>query len=123
MNDTLLIQIIQLLAVSSGAAAISFTITTTSMFEWLRELVSPIHHKIEELIHCPWCLGHWTVFVIMLIAKVPLIEITDWYLFNWLFTAFALMSPVGLIHYVLLRAYEPVAKAMLRRKINKSTES
>ena len=119
METTILTQVMLLTAVSFGAAAISFTITVTGMFKWFRELVSPIHYKIEELVHCPWCLGHWVVFVIMLTARIPLIEITDLYLYNWLFTAFAIMAPIGLIHYVLLRAYEPVAKAMIQRRIDK----
>lgn len=119
MQTITLTQIIVLIAVSFGAAAISFTITVTGMFKWFRELVSPIHYKIEELVHCPWCLGHWVVFVIMLTARIPLLEVTDLYFYNWLFTAFAIMAPIGLIHYVLLRAYEPVAKAMLQRRIDK----
>lgn len=92
------------------------------MFKWLRELVSPIHSKIEELIHCPWCLGHWIVFVIMLTANTPIISMTYVPVYDWLFTAFTVMAPVGLIHYVLLRAYEPVAKAMLQRKLDKANE-
>lgn len=112
----------QLLCISLCAAAISFTITTTSMFKWLRELVSPIHKKIEELIHCPWCLSHWIVFVIMLTANVDLIPISDYYLYNWLFTAFVIIAPIGLYHYVILRAYEPVMKAMVQRELQKLKE-
>lgn len=108
-------------------AAISFTISTTSMFKWLRELVSPIHHKIEELIHCPWCLAHWITFILLwcipssyIIEVVPVIE-NSLVLrsFNFLFTTFAIIGLVGLLHYVLLRAYEPVAKAMAMRQLEK----
>lgn len=119
MQTISLTQVIVLIALSFGAAAISFTITVTGMFKWFRELVSPIHHKIEELVHCPWCLGHWVVFVIMLTARIQPLEITGIYLYDWLFTAFAVMAPIGLIHYVLLRAYEPIAKAMIQRAIDK----
>jgi accessory gene regulator protein AgrB len=102
-----------ILLISLCAASISFTITTTSMFKWFRELVSPIHKKVEELVHCPWCLSHWTVLIILLSS--------GWHdsVYDFLFTLFACTTICGLIHYVLLRAYEPVAKEMARRHIDK----
>jgi hypothetical protein len=105
--------------ISLASSAISFTITTTSMFKWLRELVSPIHHKLEELIHCPWCLGHYILLGILIIFlhKTLFLDINIWLhlIINW-FAALALM---GICHYILLRAYEPVAKAMVYREIEK----
>ena len=99
--------------VSLASAAISFTITTTSIFKWLRELISPIHHKFEELIHCPWCLSHYVslVLVIVFLREFPIIYM----ILLW----FAIQGLVGLFHYVLLRAYEPVARAMAQRMIEK----
>jgi hypothetical protein len=111
---------INILLLALVVASVTFTITTTSMFTWLRELVSPIHHKIEELIHCPYCLGHWLTFGLLLIVPsfvVPILQPTNFgvRLFNFLFTAFAVMAIVALLHYVLLRAYKPVMEAMLMR--------
>lgn len=118
LTNDLSIQLVGLIALSLAAASISFTITTTGMFKWFRELVSPIHKKVEELVHCPWCLGHWVVFVIMLTADIPILQVTGIRFYDWLFTAFTVISPIGVIHYILLRAYEPVAKAMMRRTLD-----
>ena len=94
-------------------ASVSFTITTTSIFKWFRELVSPIHGKIEELIHCPYCLGHWITFAVLFF-------IYDYSVSPAFFLqAFAVMGLVAIFHYVILRAYEPVAKAMARRELEK----
>lgn len=123
MTNITLTQVMVLMALSLGAASISFTVTVTGMFKWFRELVSPIHEKIEELVHCPWCFGHWTVFIMMLTARIQPLNITGMIWYDWLFTAFAVMSPIGLIHYVLLRAYKPVAEAMMQRKLDKLNET
>ena len=109
-----------LLIIALCVAAISFTISTTSMFKWLRELVSPIHYKIEELIHCPYCLSHWITFIILLIVPNHILKIWESQgiivnIFNYLFTSFSVIGIVGMIHYILLRSYEPVAKAMMYR--------
>jgi lipid-A-disaccharide synthase-like uncharacterized protein len=109
-------------------ASISFTVTTTSMFLWLREAVSTIHKKIEELIHCPYCLGHWVTFIVLFCVPTRFIievlkpENIGCRIFNFLFTTFAIMGMVALLHYVMLRAYEPVAKAMMMRELEKLEE-
>lgn len=108
-----------LLAVALCVAAISFTITTTSMFKWLREPVANIHPKLEELIFCPWCLGHWITFVILLTSNTPLIIVTNVVFYNFMVTAFVIIAVAGLVHYVLLRSYEPVAKLMMNRQLEK----
>jgi len=111
--------IIVILMISLASAAISFTITTTTIFLWLRELVSPIHHKLEELIHCPWCLGHYVAATLLIIfnSKTLFIDINPFwhYILNW-FTAVCIM---GLCHYILLQAYIPIGKAMVDRQIQK----
>jgi hypothetical protein len=123
--------LINLLFVALVVASVTFTITTTSMFMWLRELVSPIHHKIEELIHCPYCLGHWATFIVLLILPhsfitdvLPAVNVGS-KIFNFLFNAFAIMSIVALLHYVMLRAYKPVMEAMtmrMREKMQRQRE-
>lgn len=106
-----------LIAIALCVAAISFTITTTSMFKWLREPIAKLHPKLEELIFCPWCLGHWITFIILLTSDVPLICVTGVLFYNFMVTAFTIVAMAGLVHYVLLRAYEPVAKLMMARKM------
>lgn len=111
--------IAMLVMIAFATTSISFTITTTSMFKWLRELISPVHHKLEELIHCPWCLSHYIALVIMGIFydKVLFLDINIWLhlILNW----FALLCPVGIFHFVFLRAYKPVAEAMFDREMEK----
>lgn len=108
-----------LVMISLASAAISFTITTTTIFEWLRELISPIHKKIEELIHCPWCLGHYIVLVMLIIfnKQTLFLNVPEFwhYLLNW----FACVCLMGIWHYILLRTYKPIAEAMARREILK----
>lgn len=114
--------ILTLLLLAAAVSSIAFTITTTGIFLWFRELVSPIHHKIEELVHCPWCLGHWITFVILLLPGIKFYQFTEIVWMNFFITAFSIMGLSGLAQYVLLRAFEPVAKAMARRQLEKLEE-
>lgn len=111
--------ILLLIMIAIASAAISFTITTTSIFEWLRELVSPLHYKLEELIHCPWCLGHYICLIFLLfINKATVffnINIMVHYILNWFFV----VGVMGICHFVLLKAYQPIAKMMAERMIKK----
>ena len=108
------------LLVALCAAAISFTVTSTSMFKWLRELVSPIHSKIEELIHCPWCFGHYVVLTIMLLSRtLKYYPVFGNVIMNFIFTWFVIVSIMGLVLFILLRAFAPVAAAMARREMDK----
>lgn len=101
------------------SAAISFTITTTSVFEWLRELVAKIHPKMEQLIFCPWCLNHYVVATMLLVLDIDLVDISNYYIIRFLFTLFLIVGAAGILHYVLLRAYTPVISMMVERKIAK----
>lgn len=107
--------IILILAVT----AISFTVAVTSIFSWLRELVSKIHPKLEELIHCPWCLSHYILLGFMLISDLSIINITYITVIDYLLMWFACLTIIGLLHYVLLRTYEPIAKQMTMRHLQK----
>lgn len=113
---------ITLLLLAAAVSSIAFTVTTTGIFLWFRELVSPIHHKIEELIHCPWCFGHWTTFIILLLPGIKFYQFTNVGWLDFFLTAFTIMGFAGLAQYVLLRAFEPVAKAMARRQLEKLEE-
>jgi hypothetical protein len=108
-----------LLIISLAVSGISFTISVTSIFKWLRELISPLSHKVEELIHCPWCLSHYvTIFFLLFVYdKTIFLDISFWIhiILNWL----AIICVSGLCHYVLLRAYDPVRKEMVQRQIDK----
>jgi hypothetical protein len=114
--------ILTLIAAAFTSAAISFTITFTGVFKPVRDYISSVHPKAGELIHCPWCFNHYVVFIMLPLGGVPLIPVMSQVgffsiIFNFFFTAFAIIGAAGVIHYVLLRAYEPVAKAEAFRKI------
>lgn len=99
-------------------ASVSFTITVTSIFKWFRELVSPIHPKVEELVHCPYCLGHYIALFFMFICEYR-VSMGVNPVIAFIITWFALMGVVCCMHFIMLRAYEPVAKMMLQRELNK----
>lgn len=103
-------------------ASVSFTVTSTGIFKPFREWISKFHTKIEDLIHCPWCFGHWCVFILLLTSDLPVVVVSHYWLYNFLFTAFIMCSIQGLVHYVLLRAYEPVAKYLINRKLEAMKE-
>lgn len=104
------------------AASITYTICYTSIFYSFREWLSKFHHKLEELIHCPYCLGHYVILTIMFTTKdisTKLVPITDYVVYNFLFTWFCIVCVMSLLHYVMLLAYQPVMRYMADRKIAK----
>lgn len=110
-----------LTAAALVCAAVSFTVAFTGVFKPMREAVGKLHPKLDELMHCPWCLNHYVVFLCLAIARnIPFIQASNNTFFNFVFTAFFMIGVGGLAHYVLLRAYEPVAKAEAFRKIKKT---
>ncbi len=100
-------------------AAISHTICVTSIFKPIREYLSKIHPKIDQLIHCPWCLGHYVILIFLLTSDISLVIVSKYYIYNLFTTWFAIVCIMGIIHYVLLRTYEPIAKAAAQRKIDR----
>lgn len=116
---------IYILTVALCAACISYTITRTSIFLWLRNIVGKIHTKLDELIHCPYCFAHYVVLTIMFTTKnlsTKLIQINDSVVYNFLFTWFCIICLVCLIHYIMLLAYKPVAETETFRKMRKNKE-
>ena len=77
-----------ILAVALCAASISYTICCTSIFKGIREWLSKFHHKLEELIHCPYCFSHYVIIVIMLTTEGIngyLVHISQSIVYNFLF--------------------------------------
>lgn len=107
-----------LLCAALCCASISFTITITGMFKWLREALSPIHSKIEDLIHCPWCFGHWVTIIFLLTSNMQRLHFSEEPSYNLLVTWFVIMGMEAPIYYILLRAFEPVLKITAQRKID-----
>lgn len=101
--------------------AISFTITTTSIFASLRAFVSKWGKTWEGFIHCPWCFGHWVCLVYLLFTQGSIFDlvgandVVDFFV-NW----FTICGAMGIVHYLLLKAYNPVAKSEFLRKTQKN---
>lgn len=125
-----------ILTVALCAASISYTISVTSIFEWLRNLITNhIGGKIEKLIHCPYCIGHYVVLVIMFTTEYVenyLIPITNILVYDFLFTWFCIVCVLSLLHYFMNLAYKPIAeneglrarlKAQKQRKNNNNENS
>ena len=114
--------LVYIILVALCAASISYTISYTSIFLGFREWISKFHHKLEELIHCPYCLCHYVILTIMFTTNdisSKLVPITNNIVYNFLFTWFCIVCVTSLLHCVMLIAYRPVMKYMTDRKIAK----
>ena len=114
--------VVYIVLVALCAASISYTISYTSIFLGFREWVSKFHHKLEELIHCPYCLCHYVILTIMFTTNdisSKLVPITNNIVYNFLFTWFCIVCITSLLHCVMLIAYRPVMQYMTDRKIAK----
>lgn len=114
--------LVYIILVALCAASISYTISYTSIFLGFREWISKFHHKLEELIHCPYCLCHYIILTIMFTTNdisSKLVPIANNIVYNFLFTWFCIVCVTSLLHCVMLIAYRPVMKYMTDRKIAK----
>lgn len=100
-----------------AVAAISYTVSFTSIFAGLREKVER-HTPFGELIHCPYCLSHYVAFIIMLFID-PFFDFCANPVINFIISWFAVIGGVALAHYIMLLAYIPVAQAGLERRLSK----
>ena len=114
--------IVYIILVALCAASISYTISYTSIFLGFREWISKFHHKLEELIHCPYCLCHYVILTIMFTTNdisSKLVPIANNIVYDFLFTWFCIVCVTSLLHCVMLIAYRPVMQYMTDRKIAK----
>ena len=111
--------IVYIILVALCAASISYTISYTSIFLGFREWISKFHHKLEELIHCPYCLCHYVILTIMFTTNdisSKLVPIANNIVYNFLFTWFCIVCVTSLLHCIMLIAYRPVMQYMTDRK-------
>ena len=114
--------VVYIILVALCAASISYTISYTSIFLGFREWISKFHHKLEELIHCPYCLCHYIILTIMFTTNnisSKLVPIANNIVYDFLFTWFCIVCVTSLLHCVMLIAYRPVIQYMTDRKIAK----
>lgn len=117
-----------LVAVALCAASISFTVTMAGMFEGFRNWVYNKSNFFGKLITCPYCFGHYVIFIILGIGwfgNIPFLAVMEfdgtWFprLFNFLFTSFTVIGAMALFHYIIILAYEPVMKIKAQREVAK----
>lgn len=108
-----------LLLVALATASMSYTITQTSIFKGLRELISKINPFFEDLVHCPWCLGHYISLVWLFIFHKQIIFYDVNVILHFIFDWFVVMGIVGLLLYILLRALAPIAESLLKRQLDR----
>ena len=104
------------------AACISYTICCTSIFKSMREWLSKFHPKLEELIHCPYCFSHYVILTIMLTTEnigSHLVVVSNYLIYDFIFTWFCIVCITSLLHYVMLRTYKPVIDYMVNRELEK----
>lgn len=99
--------------VSLCIACVSYTIAVSGVFKPVREYASGFHPKIDELIHCPYCVSHYVAFIMWIIIGIDVFTIM------YLVDVFASIALSSLCHYVMLRAYEPLSKLAAQRKIER----
>lgn len=98
---------------------VSFTFCVTSIFNPVREFLAKIHPKVEELVFCPYCMSHYIAASLLLVCNYSY-DFTNILILDFLFTVFAITCITAILHYPMLRTYEPVAKVMLSRKLLKN---
>ena len=112
-----------ILLVALCAASISYTVTVAGIFKTVRKFVSKWGEWFEDLIHCPYCFGHYVILAIMFTTSdlsSRLVPITNSVVYNFLFTWFCIVCVMSLLHAVMLIAYKPVAVAETYRKLKEN---
>lgn len=54
-----------------ATASVSYTITKTPMFDWVRDLL-PETGPLAGLMRCPYCMAHWVAaFFVLIVHPMP----------------------------------------------------
>ena len=117
--------LVYVVLVALCAASISYTITFAGIFKKVVDWIGSKNEWLDELVHCPYCFGHYVVLTIMLttsnISKY-LLPITSSIVYNFLFTWFAIICVMSMFHYVMLHAYGVIAEIETKRKLKRAKE-
>lgn len=113
-------KLLLLVWISFAVASISYTISMTAAFKWLRDL-NIIFFK--DVIKCPYCLSHYIAFAILAIITYSneisiTIPFTGCFYFNFIITWFSVIGITAIMHKFILSAYEPVLKQNLLDRLN-----
>lgn len=92
-----------------SVATVSFTISKSKFFKFLRYWANQRNEKLGALLSCPYCMSHWVAafFVILLYIYSPVIMVTTILLIDATITIFAIISLAtiitGLMHFSITR--------------------
>lgn len=115
------------LILSLPVAAISLTITKSSLFEPLRKWLLDKSEWLGQLISCPHCTSHWVSFALVAIYHPRMLQ-SAWWLVDLMVSAFAIVAlamPVSFIVVYSLRGMAPTEdpeKEQLRSALQKARE-
>lgn len=117
--------IIYLIVAAISAASITYTLCCTSIFRRPREYIAKKIPRLESLVYCPYCLGHYIslIIVLLIIDKYNTLPITNYTLINVLLMWFMVITIMSLVHKTILKTYEPIAKAKAMRAKLKNQEA
>lgn len=105
--------IINFVVLSLAAAAISYTVTKSTLFEGFRWWIQDGYQKEDffvKLSTCPYCLGHWISLLLVLLSSSQFIDVgTAWYddVFDYAVSTFSVVAASTFVGAVIHRAYNP----------------
>lgn len=111
------------LIISLAVASVSYTVTQTPLFKPFRDLVGRIHPKIDQLFHCPYCFGHWLTFAVIWYTDNPISFVKYGYYYpaiDFLISSFAVMGAAAVLHFLIVRAYEPIIREQFEREMRRA---
>lgn len=120
MNGTLSL-VTYLFVISLIAASISYTVCCAGIFEKLRNWVTKWGHWFEDLIHCPYCFGHYVTLALIAITYNRNYDLfalfTGNRIIDFILMWFACVCIMSIWHFIMVRAYKPVAESETLRKV------
>lgn len=102
-------KIFYLILLSMCVSTVSFTITKSKFFSFLRNWVNKRNEKLGSLVSCSYCMSHWVAacYVVLLYIYSPVIMVTDILLIDVTITIFATISLAsiitGIMHFMVKR--------------------
>src|SRR5690349_21038171 len=95
----------QFLFLALAVAAISFTISKSSMpvIAAARAWVTERSDFLDRLLHCPYCTSHWVALAAMLLYHPIVVTsaspVADWFV-SWMALVGASMAPIFALYFV-----------------------
>jgi hypothetical protein len=73
-------ELIDLAELGTVGGVIVVTVTRSSIFKPLREMADAKFPWLGDLVHCPYCFGHWTGMLLTLLFGVNIVGSGNWLL-------------------------------------------